>query len=75
MDCLNYWNIYNTEICFYRYHLTPSWMKFISPNDRGRVSAPELNSHAFIMEANPRVCSERRGMEERDIVNDVEDDK
>lgn len=50
-------------------------MKFISPNDRGRVSAPELNSHVFIMEANPRVCSERRGMEERDIVNDVEDDK
>lgn len=39
------------------------------------VSVLELNSYVFIMKANPHVCSERQRREERDIVNDVEDDK
>lgn len=39
------------------------------------VSELKLNSHMFIMKENPRVCSERQRGEEKDIVNDVEDDK
>lgn len=29
----------------------------------------------YSMKANPHVCSERQRREERDVVNDVEDDK
>ena len=39
------------------------------------VNVLKLNSHMFIMKVNPSVCSERPRREERDIVNDVEDDK
>lgn len=39
------------------------------------VSVLKLNSHMFIIKVNPHVCSERQRREERDIVNDVEDDK
>lgn len=35
----------------------------------------KFNGHMFIMKANPHVCSERQRREERDVVNDVEDDK
>lgn len=39
------------------------------------VSVLKLNSHVFIVKAKPDVCSERKWRKERDIVNDVEDDK
>lgn len=44
-------------------------------SSESRVIVLKLNSHMFIMKANPDVCSERKKRKERSGVNDVGDDK